>query len=63
MRVLLKNLDLLAIAALGGNGLRNNTLHAAHVASFGNLTSVLDGDRALNAGNHSRSGGLGWGLV
>lgn len=59
MRVLLKNMDLLALAGLGGGDLRNNTLHAAHVAAFGNLTSVLDGDSTLNAGNDGGSSGLG----
>lgn len=59
MTVLLKNMDLLALAGLRGGGLSNNTLHAAHVAAFGNLTSVLDCDSTLNAGYDSGSGGLG----
>lgn len=59
MTVLLKNMDLLALAGLRGRDLRGNTLHAAHVAAFGDLTSVLDGDSALNAGNDSGGGELG----
>lgn len=58
MTFLLKKMDLLALAGLGGGGLRSNTLHAAHIAAFGNLASVLGCDSTLNAGDNSGSGGI-----
>jgi hypothetical protein len=59
MEVLLKDMGLLAPTALDCNGLCDSALHAAHVAAFGNLTAVLDGDSTLSSGNCGGIDGLG----